>query len=90
MLYENFLYPQIEEAFLYLKHIFNSFYIAFWSSYLILSNISPLTHFQQAWKATYGYLGSKTSKNYGKIIEHRVGNEFFDFEKIFINILQKN
>ena len=41
MLYENFLYPQIEEAFLYLKHIFISFYIAFWSSYLILSNISP-------------------------------------------------
>ena len=49
-----------------------------------------MAHFQKSQKATYGYLGPKTSKNYGKIIEHPVGNEFFDFEKIYINILQMN
>ena len=62
MLYENFLYPQIEEAFLYLKHIFISFYIAFWSSYLILSNISPWLIFKRLKKQPMVILAPKRPK----------------------------
>ena len=62
MLYENFLYPQIEEAFLYLKHIFNLFYIAFWSSYLILSNISPWLIFKRLKKQPMVTLAPKRPK----------------------------
>ena len=49
-----------------------------------------MTQFQKSQKATYGYLGPKKSKNYGKIREHTAGYNFFDFEKIYINILQMN
>ena len=40
-----------------------------------------MPHFQKSQKATYGYLGPKTNKNYGKIREHMAGYKFFDFEK---------
>jgi hypothetical protein len=40
-----------------------------------------MTLFRKCQKATYGYLGPKTSKNYGKIREHMAGYKFFDFEK---------
>ena len=49
-----------------------------------------MAHFQKSQKATYGFLGPKTSKNYGKIREHMAGYKFFDFEKKIINILQMN
>ena len=40
-----------------------------------------MAHFQKSQKATYGFLGPKTSKNYVKIREHMAGYIFFDFEK---------
>ena len=49
-----------------------------------------MAHFQKSQKATYGFLGPKTSKNYGKIRDNIAGYKFFDFEKKYINKLQKN
>ena len=40
-----------------------------------------MAHFQKSQTATYGFLGPKTSKNYGKIRDNIAGYKFFDLEK---------